>query len=224
MFGQWFYSLAIWAKEIRVKTWVWDWKTTYVNMKPIYNDNKDIIDFGISYEVKDENYKWTLIERTDDEKWITWNFKALVWVNNIVKYAWNLDDVELEYNWEQINKPENREIIEEIYVEGIEIDEKVKEKLSDEEIKEWLKLKLIKIKNKKERLTKDNLFMSEIPDDFLEHLPDFIIKHIRTSKLSLDIPALIEPTKSRNSMANSDKDLKILKPYIFTIISKFIVK
>jgi len=206
MFGQWFYSLVIWAKEINVKTSIWDWKTTYIKLIPIYNENKDIIDFTVNYDIKDEEFRWTIIERTDENEWIWWNIWALVWINNLEKYVWNVDDVDISYNSQNIYLENNITIFEE------------------ENIPELWTLSLKQNKDKQERLTKDNLFLSEIKDEYLDFLPDFIIDYISKNGYSLDLPADIKLLKTRNAVTDFEENLEILKPHIFNIFTRHIIK
>lgn len=206
MFGQWFYSLVIWSQEIKIKTSVWDGKTTYVKLKPVYNDNKDIIDFDITYEQTEEQFSWTIIERVDESEWVWGNIWALVWINNLEKYVWNVDDVDISYNWVNIYNKENIKILE------------------SEEIA-WLgTLSLKQNKDKEERLTKDNLFLSEIKNEYLDFLPDFIIKYIKENGYSIDLPKNIGLTKTRNAITDFEENLEILRPHIFNICTKHIVK
>lgn len=206
MFWQWFYSLSIWASKIKLKTSIWDWKTTYLDLSPKYNSNKDIIDFEIKYDIKSEEFTWTIIERIDESEWIWWNVWALIGLNNLYKYVWNVDDLSLKYN-------ENN-IFSKFDVKILEIEEIA-----------WIwTLALKQNKDKQERFTKDNLFISEIKDEYLNFLPDFIIDYIRENWYSLDLPSNIWLTKTRNSITDFEENIEILRPHIFNIFTRHIVK
>lgn len=206
MFGQGFYSLAIWSKEIRVKTGSGDKKTTYIRLTPIYNTNADIIDFRIDYSLQDEQFKWTIIERVDSNEWIWGNIWALMGIQNLKKYVWNLDDMEILYNWNKILSPENTILLETEDIPSL-----------------WI-LSLKRNNDQYERLTKDNLFISDIKDVYLSHFPDWIKDYIRNNNYSLDLPGKIELTKTRNAIIDTEKNIEILKPYIFNIFCRQIIK
>jgi len=201
-FGQWFYSLLIWAKEVNLKTSKWDWKTAYLNIKPVYNEDWLLNDFKISYDIKDKYYKWTTIERIDNAEWVEWNLKAMGWINNLEKYVGTVEWVKINYNWEQINW--NNEILEE------------------EKVWELWNIKLIKNWNY-ERITKDGLFMSYMKEEYTDLLPNWIIEIIKKDKLTIDIPSKIDLVASINEIANK-ADLKKIKLHIFNIVTKYIVK
>ena len=195
MFGQGFYSTAIESKEIRVKTGVWDWKTTVLVFKPIFNEWWLIHDFEISYEVINEDFKWTLVERVDKASWIWGNLRALIGVHNIQKYVWNVDDVEILYKWESIVN--TKELLETVAVPG------------------YWEIKIFETSDKIERKTKNNLYIRDLPDDYLDDLPDWMSKFIKSRNISIEVPAWMELTKTRNSLAQREKNLPILKPYLF---------
>lgn len=204
MFGQWFYSLAVWAKEIKLKTSNWNWHVLYLKMIPIYNDQDSIIDFDINIEIKKEQFKWTLIERLDSSSIIWWNIRAMIWLNNMQKYVWNVSDVDIIYNWNTIN---NKNLI---LVDQVEVP--------------WFGvMKLHETKDNIERLTKDNLYISSIPDDFISDLPEWMVEVIRSHKLSLDLPAGVPLTKTRNSITDYESNLKLLKPYIYTMCLRYVL-
>lgn len=203
MFWQWFLSLAIWAKQILVKTSKWDWEVVYLNIVPIYNDNNIIIDFDIEYDTKKEQFKWTIIERIDQSKWIWWNIRALIWRRNILKYVWNID-CDIILNWERIN---NKKI------------------LIEEEIIPWYwELKLYASSDKQEKLTSNNLYLNKLPDIFFSILPEWIIKYIRSQNLTIDLPNMIPLTKTRNSINWLNKYFEIMKPYLYRIFVRYILK
>lgn len=206
MFGQWFYSLAIGASEVRLKTSFWNGKTTYVKLIPIYNENHDLIDFDIVYDIKDEDFKGTVIERIDEEKWVWGNIGALVWLQNLSKYVWNVDDIHIQYNGKTIFHPNDIKI------------------LQTEGIWELWTLSLKQNKDKKERLTKDNLFISDIKDGYVNFFPDWIREYIASTWFSLDLPKGIELTKTRNAVSDFEEDIEILRPYIFNVFTRQIVK
>jgi hypothetical protein len=205
MFWQWFYSLLIWAKEVQVKTSSWDGQTTYIKLSPIYNQNKDIVDFEISYDLKEEDFTGTIIERYDENGWVWWNIWALIWIQNLEKYVWNIDDIFIRYNWDMLNAGKSIKILEQ---------EKV----------HWLwYITLKQNPDKQERLTKDNLFLSEIKEGYIDFFPDFMRDYIRNNGYSLDLPAKIGLTKTRNAITDFEENIAILKPYIFNIFTKHII-
>lgn len=206
MFGQGFFSAAIWAKEIRLKTSKWDGKCIYVSLKPIYNDESSIIDFDIDFDVKDEEFKWTLIERVDQSAGIMWNFKALIWVNNMQKYIGNIREFDIDYKWERINRSDKNKVVETMEVWDL-----------------W-NIELIETDDKIERLTKDDLYCSEIPEDFISDLPDWIVDFIRSKNISINLPSKIPLTKSRNSMTDYEYHLWLLKPIIYRMIVSYVLK
>jgi septum formation topological specificity factor MinE len=64
--------------------------------------------------------------------------------------------------------------------------------------------------------------MSEIKADYLDIFPEWIIEIIKKEKLTIDVPSKIDLVSSRTEFANLE-DLEMLKPYIFKIITKYIV-
>ncbi len=206
MFGQWFYSLAIWASEVNVKTSTGNWKTTYIKLIPIYSENHDLIDFDINYDIKDEQFTWTVIERVDEEKWVWWNIWALVWLQNMSKYVWNVDDIRLNYNWKNIFNSSDVKL------------------LQTEKVWNLWTLSLKQNKDKKERFTKDNLFISDIKDWYTNFFPDWIREYVKSGWYSLDLPSWIELTKTRNAVSDFEEDIEILRPHIFNIFTRQIVK
>ncbi|MDD5213257.1 MAG: hypothetical protein PHG82_02440 [Candidatus Gracilibacteria bacterium] len=206
MFGQGFYSLSIGAREVNLKTNSGNGKTTYLNLKPKYNENKDIIDFEIKYDIRNEEFMGTIIERVDDSEGIGGNIGALIGINNLQKYVGNVDDIEIKYNGKNALNSENIQILETV------------------EIPEFGKLSLKQNKDKQERLTKDNLFLSEIKDEYLNFLPDFMIDYIRKNGYSLDLPSKIQLTKTRNAITDFEENIDVLRPHIFNLFTKLIIK
>lgn len=204
MFGQGFYATTIESREIRVKSWVGDWKTTSLVFKPIFNEWWLIHDFEISYEILDEDFKWTLVERVDKSSWIWGNLRALIGVHNIQKYVWNVDDVEILYKWESIAN--SKELLETVAVP------------------EYWEIKIFETSDKIERKTKNNLFVRDLPDDYLDDLPDWMSKFIKSRNISIEIPAGMQLTKTRNSLAQREKNLPILKPYLFKAFVGLLLK
>lgn len=206
MFGQWFYSLTIGAKEVNLKTSTWDGKTTYIQLTPVYNDNRDIIDFEISYDITDEIFQGTLIERIDEEEWVAGNLWALVGIHNISKYVGNVTDVDIKYNGKlAINKTDITTLeTHKVWNMGI---------LSLKQNKDW-----------QERLTKDNLFISELKDEYREFLPNWIQEYIAKNGYSLDLPSHIPLTKTRNAMTDFEENIELLRPYIFNVFTRQIIK
>lgn len=200
-FGQWFFSLFIGAKEVNVKTSSWSGKTNYLRIKPLYNRDNLIEDFDISFDVKDENFKWTTIERVDEAEWIEANLSAMFWIHNIVKYVWVVDGIDVRYNWEVIN---NKNKI-----------------LQTENIPKLWVLTLLE-NSGIERVSKDGLYMSELKEIYVDMFPEWVVEIIKEQKLTLDIPSWIDLVSSRNEISDI-KNLHALQPYIFNIIAKHIV-
>jgi len=64
--------------------------------------------------------------------------------------------------------------------------------------------------------------MSDIKDYYIDIFPDWMIEIIKNEKLNIDIPRKIDLVSSRTEFANR-KDLENLKPYIFNLLSKYIL-
>lgn len=202
MFGQGFFTLAVQCEKIKVKTSTWDGNVTYIEITPILKDSK-IVDFDITYNIKKEDFKWTYIERVDIAKDFDANMETIFAISNISKFAWNIEDVQININGKKENKWK------EIF--GIET-------------LPWIdELKLCKSKDGFEKLTKDDLYISEINDRFLDFLPEEIYKKIRKDKLTLDLPHSIELVKSRNSITDFDENIELLKPYIFKLVINYVL-
>ncbi len=203
MFGQWFYTTAIGAKEIRVKTSKGDGETIYLSMKPIYDKEGRIIDFQISLDQRKEAFQWTIIERVDENQSVMGNLKAMIGTNNILKYVGNVDDIDIAYNGEKIQH-EKKDFLE-------------------LEIPEFGTLQIFEPKDKISRLTKDNLYISEIPDAHLQYFPDWMVKIFRDRKICINVPAKVPLTKSRNAYADFTM-FDTLNPYIYQLCVKYIMK
>lgn len=204
MFWQWFYSLAIWANLIKVKTSKWDWKIIYLEMIPIYSNDWFIIDFDINIEEKNEDFKWTIIERVDeDNSWV--EIKMAIWTQMLQRYTWCIEDVDVNLWDEKINKPEYKKF------------------LFWENIPELWELKLFKALDGIERLNKKWLYVSELPENMLSFFPSWIIKILKSSKLILELPNWVELTKSRNAIKSFEDNFAKIKPYLFRIVIKYII-
>jgi hypothetical protein len=64
--------------------------------------------------------------------------------------------------------------------------------------------------------------MSEIKDKYLDIFPDWIKDIIKSQKLTLDLPKGLDLVSSRTELADN-KDLEKLKPYIFNLVTKYIL-
>lgn len=206
MFGQGFYSLAIGAQEIRVKTWQWNGLVTCIRLLPIYNQNNEIIDFSIEYSFTGEEFQWTIIERVGGNTWVSGSIWALIWKKNLQKYVWNLDDVNIVYNWESLCSKEDIILLQTEQVWSL-----------------WI-LSLKQNTDKQERLTKDNLWVSKIKDSYLAFLPDWIQKYIRKWNYSLDLPAWVPLTKTRNAITDFEQTFDVLKPHIFNVTCRQLIQ
>lgn len=199
-FWQWFYSSMIWAKEVLVKTSVWDWKTVYIKFKPII-ENWLIKDIAIFKKIVKEDFIWTKLQRVDIEKWTKSHINGMIFLNNLIKYIWCVDDFSILYNWKNIN--DKNEVLFQEYIDGL-----------------WT-LKILK-NQKIERVISRWTYMSEIKEEYIDMFPDYIKEIIKKEKLTIEIPENISLLSSRNSVANSD-DIKRIKPYIYKLILKYIV-
>ncbi|MCP4524181.1 MAG: hypothetical protein GY828_08235, partial [Candidatus Gracilibacteria bacterium] len=200
-FGQGFFSLLIGAQEVNIKTSIGNGITTYVQIVPIYNEDNLIEDFDIKYEFIGEEFKGTKIERVDESEGVNANFSAMFGVNNIVKYIGVVSGVDIRYNGESING--NKEVLQEENIPGIG------------------RLQLLN-HNNIERITKNGLYVSEIKDIYLDMFPQWIIDIVKENRLTIDLPSSIDLVSSRNQIAD-ENDLIKLKPYIFKLVTKFIV-
>lgn len=204
MFGQGFYSLMIWAREVTVKTSVWDGQVTYINFTPKRNTEGNIDDFDLKVSTVEENGDWkgTTIERVDEASGIMGNIQALIGIQFTDLYVGNVEGVDVMYN----GVKRNQELV----------------TYGTKEVPGFGTLSLKQNLDKKERLTSKWLYVSEIHKSYLEMLPDWMANIIHTHGLSLDIPQSIELTKSRNAVADSS-DIDKLQPYIFALLSEYIV-
>jgi hypothetical protein len=65
--------------------------------------------------------------------------------------------------------------------------------------------------------------MSYIKDKYLEIFPDWIIEIIESENLTIELPSKIDLVSSRNDISK-EKDFEILKPYIFNLVTKYILE
>jgi hypothetical protein len=105
MFGQGFYSLAIGAKEIRIKTGTGDGQATLVRMVPIHDRDGAIRDFEISQELRQEAFKGTVIERIDESDGFSANLRAMMGNAYLQKYAGNVAGIPIIAQGRRINAP-----------------------------------------------------------------------------------------------------------------------
>ncbi len=85
-------------------------------------------------------------------------------------------------------------------------------------------MKLIKTSDNIVRWTKDNLYINEIPDDFLLDIPVRMKEYVESQNLTIDIPPRFWLTKSRNSLADYEEQLKTLRPHLFDMLINYILK
>ncbi len=206
MFGQWFRSSAIWAKELRIKTSPGDGQLYQFTLLPIYNEDNNLDDFAISVSVSQENFKGTIIERVDDKSWIQANLRAMIWVHNMQKYVGNVESIDIMYGKQKINTPEKNIV------------------LQSTQVPWYGEMKLIKTSDNIVRWTKDNLYINEIPDDFLLDIPARMKEYVESQNLTIDIPPRFWLTKSRNAMADYDEQLQTLRPHLFDMLINYILK
>lgn len=206
MFGQWFRSSAIWAKELRIKTSPGDGQLYQLTLLPIYNEDNNLDDFVISVSVSQENFKGTIIERVDDKSWIQANLRAMIWVHNMQKYVGNVESIDIMYGKQKINTPEKNIV------------------LQSTQVPWYGEMKLIKTSDNIVRWTKDNLYINEIPDDFLLDIPVRMKEYVESQNLTIDIPPRFWLTKSRNSLADYEEQLKTLRPHLFDMLINYILK
>jgi len=205
MFGQGFYSLAVGAKEIRVKTSTGNGKTTLVKLTPILNEEGQVIDFQVHQQCTNEKFKGTTIERIDKQEGIMANMHALFGSQFLQKYVGNVSEVPIFHGKQEINPSNNVRTVSFLEVPGMGT------------------LRISETKDRIERLTKDNLYISEIPQELLSDFPDWIIDIIRKRNITIDLPSKIPLTKSRNSITGFEENHAILRPYIYRGILQYVL-
>ena len=102
MFGQGFFALAVGAKEIRVKSGVGNGTTTYVTLTPVLSRDSEM-DFTVQYDIVNEDFTGTTIERIDTSSPNEAHMLGLFAVNNTLKYISNVCDVPIRYKEQIIN-------------------------------------------------------------------------------------------------------------------------
>ncbi|USN59083.1 MAG: hypothetical protein H6767_03210 [Candidatus Peribacteria bacterium] len=83
---------------------------------------------------------------------------------------------------------------------------------------------MIRTKDRIERYTKDNLWISGIKDDLLADLPTWMVEIFKEERLTIDIPQWVPLTGSRNSMVNRRYYVELLKPYLYKQVIDFILQ
>ncbi len=206
MFGQWFWSTAIKAKEIRVKTGNGNWEVNSAIISPLFDEEKNLNDFRIQITTKKEEFTWTIIERVDAFEWIQANLRAMIWVHNMQKYIWNLSDISVMYWDQKMNKKQDLLVLEKIIVDW------------------YWEMKLQKNKDNIPRWTKTDLFMNETPERFFDDLPARMTDFVLSQNLSINIPTWFWHLKSWNWRTPEDENYQSLRPYLFDMFIKYILK
>jgi len=109
-FGKWFFTFAIGAKELRIKTSTGNGTTQYLKMTPDVKDGI-IHDFEVQIESRKEQFKGTTIERVDELSGIQWNLRALIGTNLLKKYVGNVEWVSILYNNQLLNTPSKKQLL-----------------------------------------------------------------------------------------------------------------
>jgi hypothetical protein len=202
----------IWASEVRIKTSIWNGKTVYVTMKPVYQyadqtlNNNQIIDFDIVWDEIEEQFQWTIIERVDAQTGLTGNLVAMLAVNQLQKYVGAVDNVQIMFNNTPILKEWDKNILQSIEIGG------------------YGALQMYSLPDGIARTTADRgLYLKEIDDGLLECLPDWIRQLIHDKQLSFDLPAKIKLNKSRNAVMNQQDTYNMLQPYLFKIVIEYVL-
>jgi len=151
------------------------------------------------------------IERVDELSGIAWNLRALIGSNLIKKYVGNVEWVDIKYNNKVLNENSRKNLLRE------------SDEIQDNEGNILGKLKIYKSQDGIERFTKDNLWISEVKEDIISDFPDWIQKHIKSQKLSIDIPSDIPLVWSRNSIQEREKYTSIIKPHLHRMIIDMIL-
>lgn len=214
-FWKWFFTFTPNSKEINIKTSKWDGKVLYIKLIP-KKENGIINNFDVRIDQREEQFQWTIVERVDDASWVKWNLRAMVGANLLKKYVWNVQGTNIEYNESLLNDSNNLDVL--------SISEAIVWKGKDGKQRILWDLKLFKNNDGISRLSKDGLFISEIKDELLSNLPDWIQNKFHNENLSIDIPRDVPLVWSRNSLRNKDYYIELLQPYLFKQVIQYILE
>jgi len=209
-FWKGFFTFAVGCSELRIKSSTGNGTVNYIKMIPQMRDGI-IYDFEVFIEEKQEDYTGTTIERVDEFWGIHGNLRALIGTHLLKKYVANTQEVEIDFAGTVINSPQQKTLVEE------------SESILDADGKAIWKLRIYTTKDKTERFTKDNLWISEIKEDIINDFPDWIIDFIRQQKYSFDIPSGTPLVGSRNSLENREHYVNLFKPHIYRMVIEIVL-
>jgi len=178
-FGVGFFTIYPGAKEVRIKTGTGDGKVTIFTLRPVY-DGETVVDVTMSYVVRNENFKGTIIERVSNSE--VPELDAAMVKSSTLSYGRFLDASEIRvlYNGRQVNLSMQPIVAGDVAGIG-----------------------RVRIYEASENaFTVGGLFVKNIPAFFYELLPPAIRAMVATTGIVIDLPGSTQLVRSRNDFVD----------------------
>ncbi len=172
-FGVGFFTIYPGAKEIRIKTGTGDGRVSIFTLRPIY-DGERVVDVTISYVVKREDFKGTIIERTSNGE--IPELDAAFDRSSTLSYGRFLSEIGVTYNGRQVNLSMQPVADQDVTgIGGVRIYEATEN-----------------------AITRGGLYVKDIPRAFFNNLPPAIRRLIAPRGIVIDLPRPIPIVRSGN--------------------------